>query len=81
MESPSLSPKNVEKRGQLKYKNLLWWYTCLCVCVCTLALAAVKFGIPLMSEVIKQSKLVGDSRSKNREWAKEPFTSRSMVSV
>lgn len=50
---------------------------CVCACVCV----AVKFGIPLMSEVIKQSEWAGDSRSKNREWAMEPFTSRSVVSV
>ena len=63
----------------------------LCGCVCARARAhththththaAVKLGIPLMSEVIKQSKRVGSPRSKNREWAREPFTSRSMVSV
>lgn len=52
-----------------------------CVHVCVHTHAAVKLGVPLMSEVIKQSKLVGYPRSKTREWAMEPFTSRSMVSV
>ena len=81
LESPRLSSKNAGKSRRLKYKNPFWCYTCLCVSVCVCTYAVVKLGIPLMSEVIKQSKRVGSPRSKTREWAGEPFTSTSTVSV